>query len=74
MPEIKRNLMFSCLGNGVTVCDTLHEEDGDYEQIAHISPEGNITYYVSFNNLSLEEVQRIEHMAEEEKKNYFRRK
>lgn len=39
------NLMFGCLGNGVTVCDRSREEHGDYKHIAHIDPCGAVMFY-----------------------------
>lgn len=40
------NLMFGCLGNGVTVCDRDRTEHGDYKNIAHIDPCGAVRMYV----------------------------
>jgi hypothetical protein len=57
----KRKLMFGCLGNGITVCDTLHEKHGDYEKVAHISTERIIQYYVP---LSAEDTAKIVKVAE----------
>lgn len=37
--------MFSHMGNGVTVCNKLREKYGDYENIAHISTEREVTFY-----------------------------
>ena len=34
------------LGNGLTVWNRAVEVNGDYQTIAHISPEGEITFYV----------------------------
>ena len=34
------------LGNGLTVWNRAVEVNGDYQNIAHISPEGEITFYV----------------------------
>lgn len=55
--------MFGHLGNGVTVCDRLREENGDYMTVAHISYERGITYY---NTISEEGKQRIENFAQAE--------
>lgn len=57
---MKEDLMFCHLGNGVTVCDRLRKEHGDYMNIAHISYERNVTYY---NPVSEEGRKRIEHFA-----------
>lgn len=55
-----RKLMFGCLGNGISVCDTLHEKHGDYEKVAHIDTNRRVTYYVK---LSCQDKQKIEHFA-----------
>jgi hypothetical protein len=39
------DLMFCCLGNGITVCDRAHMNGGDYATVAHIDPCGAIRYY-----------------------------
>lgn len=38
------DLGFGHLGNGLTVWNRAKEVDGDYPTIAHISPEGEVTY------------------------------
>lgn len=43
----KFKLFMGCLGNGVTVCNSAVMEHGDYKTIAHISPGGNIKWYVT---------------------------
>ena len=53
------------LGNGLTVWNRAVEVNGDYQNIAHISPEGEITYYVQ--NLPQSVVKRIEQAAVREK-------
>ena len=53
------------LGNGLTVWNRAVEVNGDYQNIAHISPEGKITYYVQ--DLPQSIVERIEQAAEREK-------
>ena len=53
------------LGNGLTVWNRAVEVNGDYQNIAHISPEGEITYYVP--DLPQSVVERIEKAAEREK-------
>ncbi len=57
----QEELMFGHLGNGVTVCDRLRDENGDYMTVAHISYERGITYY---NTVSEEGKQRIERFAQ----------
>ena len=58
---IKRDLMFCCLGNGLSVCDRLHEEHGDYAKVAHIGADRVITYYIK--DLAPEYIERIEKEA-----------
>lgn len=41
----KYDLMFSHMGNGVSVCNKLKEKYGDYENVAHISAERKVTVY-----------------------------
>ena len=53
------------LGNGLTVWNRAVEVNGDYQNLAHISPEGEITYYVQ--NLPQSVVKRIEQAAVREK-------
>ena len=55
------------LGNGLTVWNRAVKVDGDYQTIAHISPEGEISYRVS--GLPAEVVERIEQAAETERQN-----
>lgn len=43
--EQEYDLGFGELGNGTTVWNRLNEVGGDYETIAHISDDGEITYY-----------------------------
>ena len=52
------------LGNGLTVWNRAVEVNGDYQNIAHISPEGEITYYVQ--DLPQSVVERIRQVAERE--------
>ena len=53
------------LGNGLTVWNRAVEVNGDYQNIAHISPEGEITFYVP--DLPQSVVERIRQAAEREK-------
>lgn len=53
------------LGNGLTVWNRAVEVNGDYQNIAHISPEGEITFYVQ--DLPQRVVERIRQTAEREK-------
>ena len=53
------------LGNGLTVWNRAVDVNGDYQNIAHISPEGEITFYVQ--DLPQSVVERIRQAAEREK-------
>ena len=53
------------LGNGLTIWNRAVEVNGDYQNIAHISPEGEITFYVQ--DLPQSVVERIAQAAEREK-------
>lgn len=44
---VKRDLKFSCLGDGLTVTDLLHEVDGEGQVVAHIGSDRRITYFVA---------------------------
>lgn len=76
LPEIPEDipgykLGYGLLGNGVTVWNSLVEEHGDYQTIAHISPEGEVTFYR--NDLPDAVIQRIQNQAEREKQAYLER-
>jgi len=66
-PEEKAeyDLGFGYLGNGLTVWNRAAEVNGDYPTIAHISPEGEVTYYAE--NLPQSVTERIEKAAKQEK-------
>lgn len=57
-------LFMGCLGNGLTVCNKAVEEHGDYKQIAHISPTGNIKWYIPVESVPGPDLLRIEHTAD----------
>ena len=57
-------LFMGCLGNGLTVCNKAVEEHGDYKQIAHISPAGNIKWYIPVESVPGPDLLRIEHTAD----------
>lgn len=61
---MKENLMFGCLGNGITVCDRNRMYLGDYATVAHISGEGLVRIYCQF--LSEEALDSIHSMARKE--------
>jgi len=49
-----RSLAFFALGNGYSVADRLHEVDGDYEHVAHISPGRLVTLRVPLSPSQIE--------------------
>lgn len=57
-------LFMGSLGNGLTVCNKAVEEHGDYKQIAHISPAGNIKWYIPVSSVPGPALLRIEHTAD----------
>jgi len=57
-------LFMGCLGNGLTVCNKAVMEHNDYKQIAHISPAGNIKWYVPVGYVPGPDLLRIEHTAD----------
>lgn len=63
--EVEYDIGMGYLGNGLTVWNRAVEVNGDYQNIAHISPEGEITFYVQ--DLPQSVVERIEQAAEREK-------
>lgn len=63
-------LFMGCLGNGVTVCNKAVMEHGDYKIIAHISPEGEISWRVPPDYTPAEAVAKIEAVASAEKAKY----
>ena len=67
----KFELFMCCLGNGVTVCNKAVMEYGDYKMIAHISDNGKITLYVSENYIPVEDMQKIEQAAAEQRKTFL---
>ena len=64
------DLMFGCLGNGITVCDKSSMENGDYKTVAHISEYGGMKLYRG-HGLDSESVKRIENMAKTQAKFYY---
>lgn len=61
-------LWMGCLGNGITACNKAVMEHGDYKQIAHISDNGKIKYYVSEGYIPTDDMRRIEQTAAEQRK------
>ena len=60
----KFELFMGSLGNGLTVCNKAVMEHGDYKQIAHISPAGNIKWYIPVESVPGDALLRIEHTAD----------
>ena len=58
-------------GNGITVCNSAVEHNGEYKYIAHISTNGKITLYVSESYIPVEDMQRIERTATEQRKTFL---
>jgi hypothetical protein len=53
----KRDLLFMSFGNGITVCDRLHEKHGDYETVAHIDAHRKITYRTKLSKVAIAEIE-----------------
>lgn len=66
-------LWFGCLGNGITVCNSAVERNGEYEHIAHISVEGKIKLYVSENYIPDDDMQIIRQTADKQKAEFLSR-
>lgn len=64
MQAKKFELFMGHLGNGTTVCNKAVMEHGDYKTIAHISPAGNITWYVKPDYVPGSDLLKIERIAE----------
>ena len=60
-PEKKYSLGYGFFGNGLTVWNSLEQENGDYKTIAHIAPDRSVKFYV--DNLPEEVKWEIEHAA-----------
>lgn len=58
---MKEDLMYCCLGNGISVCDRNREEDSDYRTVAHIGYNRDVTYYD--RKMSREALRSIERYA-----------
>ena len=62
------DLMFCCLGNGITVCDRTREECGDYKTVAHIDSCGAIRLYDG--KLTAQALTRINEQAAAQARNF----
>lgn len=67
----KFKIWMGCLGNGITVCNSAVEHNGEYKHIAHISDSGKITLYVSESYIPVEDMRRIEQTAAEQRKTFL---
>lgn len=63
-------LFMGCLGNGITVCNKAKLIYGDYEYVAHISPQGRIAWHVPQDQIPKKEKQRILKAAEDQKEEF----
>ena len=64
MKNLKEDLMFSHMGNGVTVCDKNREKNNDYLTVAHISYDRTVSF--NTKKLSEESKMKIESFAKNE--------
>ena len=64
-------LWMGCLGNGITVCNSAVENNGDYKHIAHISDSGKIKLYVPKSYIPVEDMQKIEQTAADSRKTFL---
>ncbi len=60
--DSKYDIGYGSLGNGITIWNSLVEVNGDYQNLAHVSEEGIITYYI--DELPKDIISRIEEIAE----------
>ena len=67
----KFKLWMGCLGNGITVCNSAVENSGEYKYIAHIGNSGKIALYVPKSYIPVEDMQRIEQAAAEQRKTFL---
>ncbi len=64
-------LWMGCLGNGITVCNSAVENNGEYKYIAHIGNSGKIALYVPKSYIPVEDMQIIERAAAEQRKTFL---
>jgi len=64
-------LWMGCFGNGITVCNSAVESNGEYKHIAHISNNGIIKLYVSEKYIPVEDMRRIERAAADQRKAFL---
>lgn len=61
------DLLFACMGNGITVCD----KEQNYRDVCHISIHGHVQFYTEKENLPSENLDRIFAEAERERTNFL---
>ena len=61
------DLLFACMGNGVTVCD----REQNYRDVCHISIHGHVQFYMEKEKLAPEALERILAEAGREKTNFL---
>lgn len=64
----KFELFLGCFGNGTIACNKAVYENGDYKQVAHISPAGNIKLYVKPDYIPVDDMKTIEKVAKRNRK------
>ena len=67
----KFKLWMGHLGNGITVCNSAVENNGEYKYIAHIGFSGKIALYVPKSYIPVEDMRRIEQAAAEQRKTFL---
>lgn len=64
----KFDIFVGYFGNGATVCNKAVCSHGDYKQIAHISPAGNVKLFVRSGYIPDDAMQQINDIAKSHKK------
>lgn len=67
----KFKLWMGCLGNGITVCNSAVESNGEYKHIAHISDNGKIKLYVTNDYIPTKDMQKIKRTAADQRKTFL---
>lgn len=50
--------MFCSMGNGISVCDRLHEKNGDYVSVAHIDANRKVTFHINVDQEYKDEIEK----------------
>ncbi len=69
----KFDLFMACLGNGVSVCNSAVEENGDYKKIAHIAECGKVKWYINPHTFPVDALESIERTAADNRKEWENR-